>query len=388
MDSTVLWALKDVDFEVKKGDSLGLVGPNGAGKTTLLKLLARITTPSSGTITRNGTLSALIELGAGFHPELTGRDNVFLNGTILGMSREEIRRRFDEIVAFADIDRFIDTPVKRYSSGMAVRLGFAVASCMNPEVLLVDEVLAVGDALFQQKCLSRLSSLAREGSSIIFVSHNLYLVQAACNTALYLKNGTVAMQGSVNDVFHVYESDIHEERVRRFDGATPAGGGDIEITAVEIGDESGKHPSIRSDELTRIRIHYTAYRSLGTSHVSTFILRADGMRCCMMRTRLDGFGFSIERGHGVVELELPPLPLVGGAYYVEASFLDETDSVSLVSAAARSDWFTVLGRAISGDESSVLEPHCIWSHIHDRPLAPQVTLDDQQTVGGGKDSIR
>ncbi|HIE57822.1 MAG TPA: ABC transporter ATP-binding protein, partial [Anaerolineales bacterium] len=164
-----LWALKDVSFDLQRGESLALIGPNGAGKTTILKLLAGITTPTSGNIQINGKLSALIELGAGFHPDLSGRENIFLNGAILGLTRAEVQRKFDEIVAFSELEQFIDTPVKRYSSGMAVRLGFAVAASIDPDILLVDEVLAVGDAAFRQKCMERIRSMLNQGTSIIFV---------------------------------------------------------------------------------------------------------------------------------------------------------------------------------------------------------------------------
>ena len=199
-DDQYLWALKDISFELSRGESLALIGPNGAGKSTILKLLAGITHPTSGQIEVNGQLSALIELGAGFHPDLTGRENIYLNGTILGLSRKEVNQRFEEIVDFSELERFIDTPVKRYSSGMSVRLGFAVAACINPEILLVDEVLAVGDASFQQKCLKRIHSLLHNGTSIIFVSHNLYLVQSACETGIYLHKGEVKYTGSISEV--------------------------------------------------------------------------------------------------------------------------------------------------------------------------------------------
>ncbi|MEZ4618584.1 MAG: ABC transporter ATP-binding protein [Caldilineaceae bacterium] len=212
------WALQDVSFALQPGESLALVGANGAGKTTILKLLARITKPTAGTIQRNGTLSALIELGAGFHPDLTGRENVFLNGTILGIDRRTLSRRFDEIVAFSELDHFIDTPVKRYSSGMVIRLGFAVASCIEPEILLVDEVLAVGDAAFQQKCLKRIRTLIDNGTSIVFVSHNFYLVQAVCNQALYLQRGQVKELGATKEVI-AYEQDLHRERAAKFAAA-------------------------------------------------------------------------------------------------------------------------------------------------------------------------
>ena len=216
---------------------LALVGANGAGKTTILKLLANITKPTSGSISTYGQISALIELGAGFHPDLTGRENIYLNGTILGIDRKTIASRFDEIVAFSELERFIDTPVKRYSSGMIVRLGFSVASFMEPEILLVDEVLAVGDAAFQQKCLKRIRSLIQNGTSIIFVSHNFYLVQAVCETSLYIQKGQIKHYGATKDVIDIYERDLHQERSRKFIGVSPEksdSSEDIEITQVEI----------------------------------------------------------------------------------------------------------------------------------------------------------
>ena len=365
--STILWALKNVSFNLERGQSLALVGQNGAGKTTILKLLANITKPTSGQMKSVGKLSALIELGAGFHPDLTGRENIFLNGTILGLSRREIEQRFDEIVAFSELERFIDTPVKRYSSGMTVRLGFAVASCIEPEILLVDEVLAVGDASFQQKCLARIHSLINNGTSIIFVSHNLYIVQAACNVALYLQRGSVKHFGGIKEVFDMYEKDIHEERARKLDtiqSEEQAGGDAIEVIRIEILNEEGTPTNIlRSNEAARFRIHYNAYKSFGKVQVSSFIFRSDGITCCMMRTKLDGFSVVAKRGQGIVEVQLKPLQLVGGAYYVEAWFLDESDSMNITSKAGRSDWFTVQGSALSFNESSVFEPNAHWAQI-------------------------
>lgn len=236
--SSILWALRDVSFTLSQGESLALVGANGAGKTTLLKLLSNITTPTSGTIYKRGKLSALIELGAGFHPDLTGRENIFLNGTILGLKRSEIQRRFDEIVAFSELERFIDTPIKRYSSGMVVRLGFSVASCIQPDILLVDEVLAVGDISFQQKCLHRIHELLRQGTSIIFVSHNLYLVKAVCNSALYLEKGVIKAQGSTAEVLKVYEQTLHEKKAQEFEisreAETPESDSAIDILAIKV----------------------------------------------------------------------------------------------------------------------------------------------------------
>jgi lipopolysaccharide transport system ATP-binding protein len=363
------WALRDVSFELKAGESLALVGANGAGKTTILKLLANITKPTSGTIKTNGQLSALIELGAGFHPDLTGRENIYLNGTILGLSRKQIASRFDEIVAFSELDRFIDTPVKRYSSGMAVRLGFAVASCIEPEILLVDEVLAVGDVSFQQKCMRRIRHLIERGTSIIFVSHNFYLVQAVCNTALYLEQGQLKYRGSTKEVIDRYEQDLHEARIRKFaDGSTPADEAemsDLEITKVEVFGADGRRPDILPNKQpVRILIHYLAYKAAGRVQASVFVTRSDGLTCCMMRTKLDDFELKVEAaGEGVISLELDPLQLVTGTYFAEAWFLNESDSMAIIPKGGRSDWFSVKGSALSyADDSGIFEPNTRWSH--------------------------
>jgi lipopolysaccharide transport system ATP-binding protein len=198
------WALRDVSFSVGRGEVVGVVGRNGAGKSTLLKLLSRITEPTSGRIALSGRVASLLEVGTGFHPELSGRDNIFLNGAILGMSRVEIRRRFDEIVAFAEVERFLDTPVKRYSSGMYVRLAFAVAAHLEPDILIVDEVLAVGDAQFQQKCLGKMQSVAEQGQTILFVSHNLKAVEHFCKKCLLLENGQLVLNDTSHKVVGEY----------------------------------------------------------------------------------------------------------------------------------------------------------------------------------------
>lgn len=199
------WALKDVSFDVQEGEVLGIIGRNGAGKSTLLKVLSRITEPSTGEIRTGGRIASLLEVGTGFHPELTGRENVFLNGAILGMRQAEIRAKFDEIVAFSGVERFLDTPVKRYSSGMYVRLAFAVAAHLNPEILVIDEVLAVGDMQFQEKCMSKMEDVARrQGKTVLFVSHNLSAVSRLCQTGLYLADGVVNARGSAPSVIDAY----------------------------------------------------------------------------------------------------------------------------------------------------------------------------------------
>jgi lipopolysaccharide transport system ATP-binding protein len=202
------WALKDVSFEIKRGDVVGVIGRNGAGKSTLLKILSRITEPSAGRVEIRGRVASLLEVGTGFHPELTGRENIYLNGSILGMTRSEISRKFDEIVAFAEVSRFLDTPVKRYSSGMYVRLAFAVAAHLEPEILVVDEVLAVGDAEFQRKCLGKMQDVAGAGRTVLFVSHNLASINSLCDTGLLLQRGQVGCFGRIHDAVSAYSQDF------------------------------------------------------------------------------------------------------------------------------------------------------------------------------------
>lgn len=201
------WALRNISFEVKRGEVLGIIGRNGAGKSTLLKIMSRVTTPTMGEIKIKGRVASLLEVGTGFHPELTGRENIYLNGAILGMTKEEIKRKFDEIVAFAEIEKFIDTPVKRYSSGMYVRLAFAVAAHLEPEILVVDEVLAVGDAQFQKKCLGKMGDVAKEGRTVLFVSHNMVAVTLLCQSVLWLNKGSIVLSGESQKVVEQYLGD-------------------------------------------------------------------------------------------------------------------------------------------------------------------------------------
>jgi lipopolysaccharide transport system ATP-binding protein len=218
------WALKDVSFEIKRGEVVGIIGRNGAGKSTLLKLLSRITEPTEGRLTLRGRIASLLEVGTGFHPELTGRENIFLNGAILGMSRAEIKKKFDEIVAFAEVEKFLDTPVKHYSSGMYVRLAFAVAAHLEPEILVVDEVLAVGDAEFQKKCLGKMENVSRtEGRTVLFVSHNMKAIQTLCRTGIVLENGRVKCRSTVEEALRTYSEFAEMHNTARFhvDGSRP-----------------------------------------------------------------------------------------------------------------------------------------------------------------------
>lgn len=212
------YALRNISFEIQKGTSVGIIGRNGAGKSTLLKILSRITKPTTGKITIDGRLSSLLEVGTGFHPELTGRENIYLNGVILGMKKSEIRKKFDEIVNFSEIERFIDTPVKRYSSGMYVRLGFAVAAYLEPEILIIDEVLAVGDTGFQKKCIEKMNTIVQSGRTILFVSHNLSILKSLCTKGILIKEGQIVFNGKLNESIDIYneETSIPEKEINLF----------------------------------------------------------------------------------------------------------------------------------------------------------------------------
>jgi lipopolysaccharide transport system ATP-binding protein len=245
-ENNTIWALKDVSFEVKQGEVLGIIGRNGAGKTTLLKILSRVTEPTDGEVKIRGRVGSLLEVGTGFHPELTGRENIFLNGAILGMRKEEIEKKFDEIVAFAEVEKFLDTPMKRYSSGMYVRLAFAVAAHLEPEILLVDEVLAVGDAQFQKKCLGKMGEVAREGRTVLFVSHNMAAVNRLCRQAMWLDEGRLQMTGTAESVVAAYLSAGAEvEGERRWENLEEAPGNEkIRLRAVRILNSTGEISSI------------------------------------------------------------------------------------------------------------------------------------------------
>ena len=357
-------ALKDVSFELEQGQSLRIIGPNGAGKSTILKLLANITTPTSGRISVDGRLSALIELGTGFHPDLTGQENIYLNGTILGLSRHEIKNRFDEIVAFSEIEPFIDTPVKRYSSGMLVRLGFSIAACIEPDILLVDEVLAVGDASFRQKCIKRIQSLLNNGMSVIFVSHNLVMVQAVCSSTLYIKHGKIDFHGNTGDTIARYEQDFHEERAKTFKKNSQTDQSEVEIavkiTKIEIMDAKGSSINkFRSDQSAEILVHYNAYQSISVVNAVISVIRNDGLTCCRMRTSIDNEQFSLQKGDGAFSVFIEPLQLNSGKYNINASIRTEMDLVLL--ATRKSNWFYVSGAPDSQSElSGVFEPNRRW----------------------------
>lgn len=303
------WALDDVSFDVARGDVVGVIGRNGAGKSTLLKVLSRITEPTRGRIELRGRVASLLEVGTGFHPELTGRENVYLNGTILGMRKSEIDRKFDAIVQFAEVERFIDTPVKRYSSGMYVRLAFAVAAHLEPEILVIDEVLAVGDAEFQRKCLGKMSDAANEGRTVLFVSHNMAAVRAICTSGLVLRGGRVVAHGPVGEAVAHYTRDVvasTQDATLRF----PIGGGRpqfveiaLERTALEYGETLNVRLGLHTPSDVQVAVEVEIHDERGTpvAYAST---------APMAGTLIPVAGGQLHD----TRLQLGPLPLATGSY--------------------------------------------------------------------------
>lgn len=319
-------ALQDVSFEIKRGDLVGIIGRNGAGKSTLLKILSRVTTPTRGQITIKGRVASLLEVGTGFHPELTGRENVFLNGAILGMSKDEIRSKFDEIVAFSEVEKFIDTPVKRYSSGMYVRLAFGVAAHLEPEILIVDEVLAVGDAAFQKKCLGKMGEVGKEGRTVLFVSHSMAAMEKLCKTALCLQNGKVIEYGLAHDVVSAYERQLNQILDKQ---DLPVGvlyknqnvnSDDFQLLELSVTDMNGAslaNPKTYSGIKLTLRFH--SPREFKNGSVNFFIKTLGGVTVLRFATRPDmTVDMDFEKGQNSITCIVPKLPLSAGTYVIAA----------------------------------------------------------------------
>jgi lipopolysaccharide transport system ATP-binding protein len=304
------WAIKNVSFEIRQGEVVGIIGRNGAGKSTLLKLLSRITEPSEGEIRIRGRVASLLEVGTGFHPELTGRENIFLNGAILGMSRVEIKSKFDEIVAFAEVEKFLDTPVKRYSSGMYVRLAFAVAAHLEPEILIVDEVLAVGDAEFQKKCLGKMQSVAsREGRTILFVSHNMAAVQALCSRAIFLKSGTVKSCGEVETIVNEYLGASNLAETRFLAGPIQVGN-DLKLLRFDF-----LPNPVPSGKFAQFIIEFQATAASRITELSVLFHSMQGTRVAILDLRSCGLPANLPAGEfWRVEGEINSVHLVEGDY--------------------------------------------------------------------------
>jgi lipopolysaccharide transport system ATP-binding protein len=343
------WALKDVSFEVQPGEMVGIIGPNGAGKSTALKLITRIIEPTSGQIQVNGRIGALLELGSGFHPDLTGRENVYLNGSILGFNRAEMDRLFDDIVSFSELERFIDVPVKHYSSGMYMRLGFSVAMHLQPEILLVDEILAVGDQAFQRRCLDRINEMKRQKVTILLVSHSLDKVQEMCDRAIWLHEGEIQAEGPVDRVLEGYMAQVaaadqkilqQVEALNR-SGATavrvagpPAkgtrpgrhraawrwGSGQAEIVRVQLLDGQGKEQRTFGTGQTLVaRIHYSAHERIEDPQFGVALHRTDGFHIAGPNTVASDYEIEAIEGDGHIDFVIPQLPLYEGAFLFSAA---------------------------------------------------------------------
>lgn len=319
------WALRDVSFVVNPGTTFGLVGANGAGKSTMLKVLSRILVPDRGSVRIGGRVSALLELGSGFHPELTGRENVFLNGTILGMSHSEVGRKFDEIIAFSGIEHAIDNPVKTYSSGMQARLGFAVATSIEPEVLIIDEVLSVGDEQFQRRCLERMAELRSGGRTVIFVSHSLAQVQQICEDVVWLDHGTVAATGSAEDVINSYLRSVSSMVWIDSQGRERMGSGEIKLDVSVLVD--GQPTSwIESESAVTIRLGWTREQDIQDLIFEFRIHSAEGIVIAGQQLLVDQLAESSD-GAGQLDFEIGHLALLPGAYHISASVQDHRGHV-------------------------------------------------------------
>lgn len=311
-DSNMVWSLRDINFKVQQGDAIGIIGRNGAGKSTLLKILSRITTPTTGKVLIKGRIASLLEVGTGFHPELTGRENVFLNGAILGMRKGEIRKKFDEIVDFAGIERYIDTPVKRYSSGMYVRLAFAVAAFLEPEILIVDEVLAVGDTEFQKKCLGRMKDVSiNDGRTVLFVSHQMNAIQSLCNKCLYLKNGMLMSEGPTKLIVEHYARDNrHVKNSKSFDKY-------LNYIKIE-----------QKDSVLIVEAEYDCEFGLDIPHLGFVIHNSGGVPVFASNPTLDLQDISIQRKYkkGKIAVTINQPKLIDGEYVASIWFGDSKEN--------------------------------------------------------------
>lgn len=351
-DRKEFWALRDVSFEVRHGEVVGIIGRNGAGKSTLLKILSRITEPTTGRAEIRGRVGSLLEVGTGFHPELTGRENIYLNGAILGMKKAEINRAFDEIVAFAEIEQFLDTPVKRYSSGMYMRLAFSIAAHLEPEILMVDEVLAVGDATFQRKCLGKMSNVAREGRTVLFVSHNLAAVQSLCNLGIVINHGRLELVAPVGDSLHYYHELLRSSTVNNLDRVIG-----VRVTATRIVPENAIELTPESPLVAEIDF-YTEYH-LPDCYLNFVIEDSEGRFIVHSRTDLFGMRPSFDPGLHRVRVEMPRLSLRTGVYSLWFRLYVNSGDITEVADSERV-MVQVNGPQIGG----LLDVPCQWSWVN------------------------
>ncbi len=334
------WAVNDVSFKLKKSETLGIIGPNGSGKSTLLKLLNGIFMPDKGTIKVKGKISALIDIGAGFHPLLTGKENIYVNGIILGLTKKEVDKKFEKIVEFADINDFINVPVKFYSSGMLVRLGFAIAVHSEPNILLVDEVLAVGDASFRRKSINRIQQLREKGTAIVFVSHNMYTVEGFCDSGLYLKNGKTIKTGPISSVVAAYQNvsldpqvlikkdaKFRDLLIKEKNIAQTYSSKELDILDLKMFNKKGKKTdTFHTNEEMKITITILPKRKIKDCVLSISARRSDGVRCFMERSCFHGFEFPVldKNKQRSIEVKISSLQLTAGTYILHVGFSDRS----------------------------------------------------------------
>ena len=324
-----LWAVRDVSFEIEPGRCVGIIGRNGSGKSSLLKLIARIIQPTEGQIEVRGRVSALLELGAGFHQDLTGRENIYLNASVLGLNREQTEGLFDEIVAFSELGRFIDMPVKHYSSGMYMRLGFSVAIHVRPDILIVDEILAVGDQTFQAKCMDRIMEMKRAGVTILFISHDLSTIGNLCSDVIWLDRGRVRQVGPAEQVLAQYRDHLFQRVGEQLNLENDAGGfrrwGSrlIEITGVRLLDDDGRETTIfHTGDSLRVEIAYVAHEPVTEPEFGLALYRHDGLHIAGPNTRVGGLEMGVVEGSGVVCYVIDQLPFLPGRYQLSAAIHD------------------------------------------------------------------
>ncbi|MEW6088677.1 MAG: ABC transporter ATP-binding protein [bacterium] len=320
-------ALDSIDFKIKDGESVGIIGPNGAGKSTILKLLSKITNPTSGDIKIYGKLAALIEVGAGFHPDLTGRENIFLNGSILGLKREDLDKKFDEIVQFSGLEKFIDTPIKRYSSGMSVRLGFSVAIHLDPDILLIDEVLAVGDMSFQSKCFEKMNELRKKLKAIIFISHNMDMVKRICQRSIFLLNGKIMFDGNSSEAVEKYRSYVFMNNGDKY-GGLREGTGEILISNVQVLSESNEEKNVfNQNEKIKIKICYTAKKQIKKPYFSVSFRTEDDYRVFGCHSDMDDYFLDEVKGEGVIEIVFKEINLLPNIFFINVGVWNKNTGI-------------------------------------------------------------
>jgi lipopolysaccharide transport system ATP-binding protein len=379
------WALRDVNFSVQRGEVLGIIGRNGAGKSTLLKILSRITEPSMGRVRLTGRVGSLLEVGTGFHPELTGRENIYLNGAILGMSRSEIQRKFDEIVAFAEAERFLDTPVKRYSSGMQVRLAFAVAAHLEPEILVIDEVLAVGDIEFQKRCIRKIGDVVSDGRTVLIVSHNLETVVSLCNRAIVLDAGTIACDATPDVAISSYlkHNDGGKGHVL-FEHPMAGSGSDAEITRVELLDQrSNPRTSVATFDFLRFRLMVKCLRATPQGSVILEIRNTMGVLVLKIESHPSAFRPLNKNGDLCIDCCIEALSLLPGRYLLSVGLAIYGMSITA--------WYTNVATIVVvspkdfqqsyGSNGVVAVPH-YWEHGRTLSDSAPALVEGNETISG------